>query len=73
MINPPPTYNPRISMVQATAYVAARHGLVVSRQTLYNWYRKGRGGVFLKTQEVAGRLLTTKGYVDDFIATAPRV
>jgi hypothetical protein len=60
----PPTL---IKLSEVPAYVEARYGLTISRQTAYNWAREGKRGTKLRTIKRAGVPVTTKGWVDDFI------
>jgi len=60
----------RLTMTEAAVYVAREHGLVVTRQTIYNWVKTGRRGVKLQATKKAGRLLTTRKACDDFVASA---
>jgi len=60
----------RLTMTEAAVYVAREHGVIVTRQTLYNWAKNGRRGTKLRTVKKAGKILTTTGAVDDFVASA---
>lgn len=63
---PPP---PRIRMCEAARHVRTKHHTDVTRQTVYNWAKTGVKGIVLKTVTVGNRKLTTKEWVDDFLAT----
>lgn len=56
-----------IKLSEVPAYVEARYGLTVSRQTVYNWAQGGKRGTKLRTVKRAGVSATTKGWVDEFI------
>jgi hypothetical protein len=61
-----------IPLADVVPYLAERHGLNVTRQTVYNWARSGRRGQFLRTTRQAGQLRTTEGWVNDFLNRVPR-
>lgn len=57
-----------LTMGTARQYVEDEHNLIVTRQTVHNWAKKGRKEVFLKTEDWLGRTVTRKDWVDDFVA-----
>lgn len=57
----------RMKMSEVPRYVQYHYGIEISRQTAYNWAKTGIRGVQLKTVRKAGKLFTTKGWLDDFI------
>lgn len=60
----------RLTMTEAAIYVAREHGVVVTRQTIYNWAKTGRKGTKLRMWKKAGRRFTTERAIDDFVASA---
>jgi len=57
----------RIKLSEVPSYVDEKYDIEVSRQTVYNWAKTGIHGIRLKTVKKAGRLLTTAGWVDEFV------
>lgn len=55
---------------EAVAHIKEKHGLTVTRQTVYNWTKAGKKGLILKAIKRAGTTLTTKEWVDTFVANA---
>ena len=58
----------RITLGMVPQYVRCKHFFGISRQTAYNWARSGIRGTKLRTVGLAHHMLTTKGWVDDFLA-----
>lgn len=52
-------------------YVRAHHHYEVTRQTPYNWTKRGLAGTTLKFVLKGRNRFTTKGWVDAFLATVP--
>jgi transposase-like protein len=59
-------------MSDVPAYLDREHGIEVSRQTVYNWVKKGVRGTTLQTIRKGGKLYTTEARVDDFVANLDR-
>ena len=57
----------RMKMSDVPGYVHQQYSIEVTRQTVYNWAKTGIRGVQLKTVRKAGKLFTTKGWVDAFV------
>lgn len=58
-----------MSAAQAAAYLLRKHGIKVTRQTVYNWMKTGRRGEVLKsTHDPIHGYRTTVRNVDDFVS-----
>lgn len=62
----------RLKIGEVPAYVAEQGGDEPTRQTVYNWAKKGVNGVRLRTIRKFGSLVTTENWVDDFLANLKR-
>ena len=58
----------RITLGQVAGYVRSKHYFNISRQTAYNWAKIGIRSTKLRTVGLAHHMLTTKGWVDEFLA-----
>lgn len=56
----------RLALGDVPAYIERTHGVNFTRQTVYNWAKKGKRGMKLWTTTVAGQLYTTEEQVDEF-------
>jgi hypothetical protein len=52
-------------------YVRAHHHFEVTRQTPYNWTKRGLAGTKLRFVLKGRNRFTTKGWVDAFLAAVP--
>ena len=58
----------KLKLSEVPAYLDRQHEIEVTRQTVYNWVKKGRKGTTLRTVKKAGTICTTEKWVDDFLA-----
>jgi len=69
---PPPPAIRTMSLGQVPDYVLTKHRIKVTRQTIYNWTKQGRGGIILKVvTDGLGRRFTTEQWVDTFVRSVP--
>lgn len=54
-------------MSEVPAYADREHDIEVTRQTVYNWAKKGKRGEKMRTVRRPTGLYTTKGWVDEFL------
>lgn len=57
----------RLKLGEVPAYIYNKYGVEVSRQTVYNWAKKGVRGIRLRTIRKANKWWTTAAWVDDFV------
>lgn len=59
-----------LTMDQAVLYVAKIEGVQRTRQTIYNWAKRGVRGTKLRTKKRAGQLYTTAAWITEFLHAA---
>jgi hypothetical protein len=64
MTSPPSRY---LTMEQAARYVARIEGVPRTRQTVYNWARKGVRDTKLRTRTRANQMYTTAAWITEFL------
>lgn len=55
------------TLPQAQAIIEGETGIVVSRQTVYNWAKKGARGTKLRTRTIGGKVVTTMPWIKEFL------
>jgi len=65
---PTPRTPPKLLKINdAPAYIERKYGVEVTRQTMYNWIRRGVRGEKLRSTRKVNKLYTTEGWIDDFV------
>lgn len=57
-----------MKLADVPAYVEAKTGQVVTRQTVYNWRKYGKQGRKLTTLKIVKGYYTTEVWVDEFLS-----
>jgi hypothetical protein len=58
-----------LTIDDARAYIQRQHRLDVTRQTIYNWIKAGKGDVKLGSITRGGQMFTTEREVDVFMSS----
>jgi hypothetical protein len=64
MSDAPPT---RLKLADVPTYLQQHHDLEISRQTVYNWAKKGRKGHTLRTATFGLQQATTPQWIEEFL------